>query len=302
MAGCTSSARGSSRALSSSRCWTKPLAPSSRCRMPTSATFSSTTRKARPSRSSLTTASRRIPRLLQPRARGQRRLWPGLRQAGAGHHRGCRDRSGFAPHRQIAASAGFRAVQSTPLFEPHRRTARHDLDPLPPTPSSLGARATMTDLYARQAAEIIERKRAEEALRQSEAGSACWPRPSRTRCGAACPTARWTIATGAGWTIPASLRRTSGEMGGRRTFIPTTWGPSSRRGRRPAPTAIRTKPNSACAESMAGIVAFCRGRSRSRTSRATSFGGSAPIRISKGGSRPKRPCATRRPTSRTSRG
>lgn len=74
----------------------------------------------------------------------------------------------FAPHRHIAASAGFRAVQSTPLFSrsgeflgmisthfrrPHRPPL-HDL--------------RFTDLYARHAAEIIERKRLETARRQVE--------------------------------------------------------------------------------------------------------------------------------------
>ncbi len=68
----------------------------------------------------------------------------------------------FASHTHIAAAAGFRAVQSTPLFSragellgvisthfkrPHRPSAR-DL--------------RLTDLYARQAAEIIERKRADD--------------------------------------------------------------------------------------------------------------------------------------------
>jgi PAS domain S-box-containing protein len=75
----------------------------------------------------------------------------------------------FAPYRQIAAAAGFRAVQSTLLFSrsgaplgvlstqfraPHR-PSEHDL--------------RLTDLYARQAAEMIESKRTEEALRASEA-------------------------------------------------------------------------------------------------------------------------------------
>jgi signal transduction histidine kinase len=65
----------------------------------------------------------------------------------------------FAPHRQIASAAGFRAVQSTPLFSrganvlgvistyfrrPHRPSERE---------------LRLTDLYARQAAEMIERKR-----------------------------------------------------------------------------------------------------------------------------------------------
>jgi signal transduction histidine kinase len=68
----------------------------------------------------------------------------------------------FAPHRRIARAAGFRAVQSTPLFNrggeilgmistyfkhPHRPSERE---------------LRLTDLYARQAAEMIERKRTDD--------------------------------------------------------------------------------------------------------------------------------------------
>jgi PAS domain S-box-containing protein len=76
--------------------------------------------------------------------------------------------SRFAPHRHIAASAGFRAVQATPLFSgsgdflgvlsthfrrPHRPSVR-DL--------------RFTDLYATHVAEIIERRRLETARRHVE--------------------------------------------------------------------------------------------------------------------------------------
>ena len=75
---------------------------------------------------------------------------------------------GFEPHRQIAASAGFRAVQSTPLFcrsgEPLGMISTHFRQPHRPSERDL----RLTDLYARQAAEMIERRRAEEALRKSE--------------------------------------------------------------------------------------------------------------------------------------
>ncbi len=74
----------------------------------------------------------------------------------------------FAPHRHIAASAGFRAVQSTPLFSrsgeflgtlsTHFRRAHR--------PSLRDLR--FIDLYARHAADIIERKRLEAARRQVE--------------------------------------------------------------------------------------------------------------------------------------
>ena len=75
---------------------------------------------------------------------------------------------GFAPHRQIAAAAGFRAVQSTPLFsrsgELLGMISTHFRQPHRPSEHEL----RLTDLYARQAAEMIERKRTEQALRESE--------------------------------------------------------------------------------------------------------------------------------------
>ena len=75
---------------------------------------------------------------------------------------------GFAPHRSLAPAAGYRAVQSTPIFssggeplgavsiffeQPHRPTARE---------------LRFADLYAHLAAEVMERQRTEEALRSSE--------------------------------------------------------------------------------------------------------------------------------------
>ena len=74
----------------------------------------------------------------------------------------------FEPHREIAASAGFRAVQSTPLFsrsgEPLGMISTHFRQPHRPSGHDL----RFTDLYARLAAELIERQRAEEALGASE--------------------------------------------------------------------------------------------------------------------------------------
>jgi signal transduction histidine kinase len=74
----------------------------------------------------------------------------------------------FAPHRAIATSAGYRAVQSTPLFsrsgEPLGMVSTHFRRPHRPLEREL----RLTDLYAWQAAEMIERKHAEEALRVSE--------------------------------------------------------------------------------------------------------------------------------------
>ena len=75
---------------------------------------------------------------------------------------------GFEPHRHIAASAGFRAVQSTPLFtrggELLGMLSTHFRKPHRPQERDL----RLTDLYARQATELIERKQADEALRVSE--------------------------------------------------------------------------------------------------------------------------------------
>jgi PAS domain S-box-containing protein len=74
----------------------------------------------------------------------------------------------FAPHRAIAAAAGFRAVQSTPLFsrsgELLGMVSTHFRQPHRPSEREL----RLTDLYALQASELIERKRAEDALHASE--------------------------------------------------------------------------------------------------------------------------------------
>jgi PAS domain S-box-containing protein len=74
----------------------------------------------------------------------------------------------FAPHLQVADSAGFRAVQSTPLFsrsgEPLAMISTHFRQTHRPSEHEL----RLTDLYARQAAELIELKRTDETLRASE--------------------------------------------------------------------------------------------------------------------------------------
>jgi PAS domain S-box-containing protein len=74
----------------------------------------------------------------------------------------------FAPERELAEVAGFRAVQSTPLvsrkgellgvISTHFRQPRRFSDTV----------LRFTDLYARHAADLVERNRAEEALRASE--------------------------------------------------------------------------------------------------------------------------------------
>lgn len=76
--------------------------------------------------------------------------------------------AGFEPHLPIAVATGYRAVQSTPLFsrngEPLGMISTYFREPHRPSDRNL----RLTDLYARQAAEMIERKRAEEILRESE--------------------------------------------------------------------------------------------------------------------------------------
>ena len=74
----------------------------------------------------------------------------------------------FEPHRHIVAAAGYRAVQSTPLFarsgEVFGMISTHFRRPHRPSEREL----RLIDLYTIQAAEMIERKRVDEALRQSE--------------------------------------------------------------------------------------------------------------------------------------
>jgi C4-dicarboxylate-specific signal transduction histidine kinase len=68
----------------------------------------------------------------------------------------------FAPHRPIASAAGFRAVQSTPLFsrggEILGMISTHFKRPHRPSEREL----RLTDLYAQRAAEMIERKRTDD--------------------------------------------------------------------------------------------------------------------------------------------
>jgi PAS domain S-box-containing protein len=74
----------------------------------------------------------------------------------------------YAPHRDIAASAGFRAVQSTPLLSRGGEflgvLSTHFRRPHRPPLRDL----RFTDLYAAHAAEIIEQKRLEAARRHVE--------------------------------------------------------------------------------------------------------------------------------------
>ena len=74
----------------------------------------------------------------------------------------------FAQHLPIINAAGYRAVQSTPLIgrggEILGMISTHFRHPHRPSEREL----RFVDLYARQAADMIERKRAEDALRASE--------------------------------------------------------------------------------------------------------------------------------------
>ena len=96
----------------------------------------------------------------------------------------------FAPHRQIATSVGFRAVQATPLFsrngEPLGILATHFHQPHHSSEHDL----RFLDLYAHLAAEFIERKRAEERLRRNEIYLEEGQRLSHTASWA------WNVSTG----------------------------------------------------------------------------------------------------------
>jgi PAS domain S-box-containing protein len=76
---------------------------------------------------------------------------------------------GYDALRDIAAATGYRAVQSTPLFtrkgEPLGMISTQFRQPHRPSDREL----RLTDLYARQAAEMIELKRAESKLREQAA-------------------------------------------------------------------------------------------------------------------------------------
>jgi signal transduction histidine kinase len=74
----------------------------------------------------------------------------------------------FAPHRAIAAAAGFRAVQSTPVMSRNGELlgilSTHFRNPQRPSERAL----RMVDLYARQAAEFLERMTVETALMEAD--------------------------------------------------------------------------------------------------------------------------------------
>ena len=74
----------------------------------------------------------------------------------------------FTPHRAIAAAAGFRAVHSTPVTSRSGEflgvLSTHFRAPHRPNERAL----RMIDLYARQAAEFIERIRVEESLKEAD--------------------------------------------------------------------------------------------------------------------------------------
>ena len=97
---------------------------------------------------------------------------------------------GFAPHRQIAVSVGFRAVQATPLFsrngEPLGMISTYFRQPHHSSERDL----RFLDLYAQLAAEFIERKRAEEKSRRNEVYLAEGQRLSHTASWA------WNVVTG----------------------------------------------------------------------------------------------------------
>src|SRR5215475_2902943 len=74
----------------------------------------------------------------------------------------------FAPFRSLARAAGYRAMQSTPILSregaPLGMLATHFRSVHKPSDQDLH----LLDLYVRQAADIIEHHKAEDALRESE--------------------------------------------------------------------------------------------------------------------------------------
>src|SRR5688572_30716038 len=74
----------------------------------------------------------------------------------------------YAPLREVVRAAGYRAVQSTPIVNRDGRRlgmiSTHFVSPHRPSEQSL----RLLDLYMRQAADFIDRCRAEQQLRQSE--------------------------------------------------------------------------------------------------------------------------------------
>jgi len=73
----------------------------------------------------------------------------------------------FAPHLAIVTSAGYRAVQSTPLVSRSGdflgMISTHFRQPHRPSEKDL----RLVDLYARQAAELIEREQVRAGIRRS---------------------------------------------------------------------------------------------------------------------------------------
>lgn len=74
----------------------------------------------------------------------------------------------YAAHVETAKKAGYRAIQTTPLFsstgEPFGVLATHFRQPHKPSEREL----RLMDLYCRQIVNVIERKQAEDAVRRSE--------------------------------------------------------------------------------------------------------------------------------------
>jgi signal transduction histidine kinase len=74
----------------------------------------------------------------------------------------------FAPHRQIAAAAGYRAVQSTPLKSHDGRVVGMLSTHFPAPHRVTESDQQQLDLYARHAADVIIRVQYEQALRDGE--------------------------------------------------------------------------------------------------------------------------------------
>jgi DNA-binding response OmpR family regulator len=148
----------------------------------------------------------------------------------------------FERHRHIAASAGFRAIQSTPLVDrgsggPVGMLSTHFRNPHQPSVREL----RLTDLYARQAADVIAFRISEQRLRESEArlqaavdlvGLACYSWNPQTNA------LQWDKRIKAMWGLPPEVQSTTKHSSP--VCIPRT-GSGSRRRLRNVPTPEATE-------------------------------------------------------------
>ncbi len=126
----------------------------------------------------------------------------------------------YEPHRQVAAAAGYRAVQSTPLKSREGRVigmlSTHFSQPHRPSERDL----RLLDLHARHAGDLIVRHGFEEALRRSEAQFRQLADAMPQIVWTARPDGKIDYRTAAGTSSPACRRRWATRAGGK-SFTPT---------------------------------------------------------------------------------